>query len=174
MKARIYLPVLFGTFLIAGIAFWSCTKEESVQIAQGPAIQGAKSGIAVYHGCEDYCVDGTGTTSMEMKGVVSGTVDESTKIITYKVYNTETDFVLVVGYDRSTDNPELGSTISVMVNGIVQSKLIGNHQTATYFFPLSGGLNPKNPLRFAIVETGEESPEALAASGTYSWVGKRT
>ena len=172
MKARIYLPVLFGTFLIAGIAFWSCTKEESVQFAQGPAIQGAKSGIAVYHGCEDYCLDSPGSY-VEMKGVVSGVVDESTKIITYKVYNTETDFVLVVGYDRTTENPKSESTISVMVNGVAQSKVIGNHQTATFFFPLSGGSKAGSPLRFAMVETGFEGTDALGAFGTYACTGKR-
>ena len=165
MKAT---KLFLAPILALGLLLSSCSKEETISNTLTPNKQMQS---ASYVSCETQCIPAGSGDYYFKTGSVNGAIGGNTKGITYKVYNTETDFVVEVTYNRTPANSGASSTIKVTVNGSDQTKTIANHGSATYTFALAGGWAACDATSWSLIETVYDGAAALSTSGSYNLIG---
>ena len=153
--------LLFGTAII-----FSCQKEQ----IQTPAANDIST--KSLPACGSTYI--SATNHIDQTGSVSGLIGHNTKQISYTVYNTLENFVVVLKYDRLPAKSGGSSTVKVTLSGAVSgedTKTINNGQTVTYIFPLPTGWNRCNEVNWNFVETALDGALALAKSDTYTLFG---
>lgn len=158
--------MLMLAFLVTGMV--SCTKEETITSKVAP---GKQMSAQAYVSCETQCIEPSSGDYFYKTGNVNGAIGSRTKGLTYKVYNTETDFVVEVSYSRTPSTSAGTSTVKVTVNGTDQTKTIANNSSATYTFPLASGWEGCDATNWSLVETVFDGAAALSASDAYGLIG---
>lgn len=171
-------------FVLAAILFsaaiiTSCQKEEvtndeltlkkgkPAQVVQAVAVPEATYPV---DGCGSVCIEpGSGDTYFK-SGSVDGAIGSNSKTIVYKVYNTETDFVVELSYSRTPANSGAGSTLKVTVGEEHESKTIINGNSATYTFPLADNWKGCDEVLWSLEETAGDGA-LLSFSGDYGLIG---
>ncbi len=160
--------LFFAPVLALGLLLSSCAKEEIISTNSTPV---KHMQAAAYESCESQCIVAGSGDYFVKSGSLSGKIGSNTKGITYSAYNTETDFVVVVSYNRTPVTSKSSSTITVTVNGVSQSNTIVNHKSATYTFPLASGWNGCDETSVSIAETVFDGAAAMSGNTTYNLIG---
>ncbi|RYD69585.1 MAG: hypothetical protein EOP53_26935 [Sphingobacteriales bacterium] len=160
--------LILAPILAMGLMLSSCEKEETVSSNVAPVKQMSAS---AYESCETQCIL-TGSGDYYYKtGSLSGFIGKNTKGISYKVYNTETNFVVELSYNRLPLTSKSSSTIKVTVNGASQTNTMVNGGSATYTFALASGWKGCDETAWSIAETTWDGATAMSGSGTYNLIG---
>ncbi|MES2648250.1 MAG: hypothetical protein V4717_15340 [Bacteroidota bacterium] len=147
---RISLLLVAAT-MISAITFVGCQKEVASTSAKktnaGPlaamTYPASCSAVCIEHGSGDYYTK---------TGSFTGAIGSNSKAIAYTVYNTETDFVVVLNYTRTPAASGSGSTVKVTVNGNDQTKVLTNSVNQTYTFPLASGWKACDVTTWSLTE----------------------
>ena len=162
------LVSLFAAMTLLVSLTYSCAKEDQ---SSTPADQKQMNLKSAYVDCQSNCITPGSGIYYEKTGYSTGTIGANSKRIDYTVYNTETDFVVILKYTRTPVNSGSSSTIKVTVNGSDQSKTLINKTSATYTFPLASGWQACDLMNFSIIETIFNTDKPISISGTYNLIG---
>jgi hypothetical protein len=117
--------------------------------------------------CEVDCiVPGSGDYFVKT-GTKTGAAGPNNKSVTYRAYNTETDFVVEVDFRITSGNAKTKSEITIIIDG--NEKVISDVPsggTATHSIPLPNGWMACDLVEFSIRETGLSMP--ITWSETYT------
>ena len=162
------LVSLFAAMTLLVSLTYSCAKEDQSSI---PADQKQMNLKMAPADCASVCIaPGTGVY-YESAAVATGLIGNNTKQIDYTVYNTETDFVVILKYSRNPVQSKSSSTVKVTVNGSDQTQLLLHGKTATLTFPLANGWKGCDVVNFSIVETVYDGALPISVNGTYNLIG---
>jgi hypothetical protein len=176
-KNRLFIGL--AMLFIAAAVISSCQKEEvtneDLMLKKGKTAQVVQT-VSVpaetypAEGCEAVCIEAGSGDFYSKTGSVTGSIGANNKTIVYKVYNTETDFVVELSYSRTPANSGASSSIDVKVKDEVISNTIINGSSATYTFPLDAGWNACDEMVWTLVETAGDGT-LLTSGGSYELIG---
>ena len=169
MKKKLFLLSALALMFAGGI-FWSCQKDDVLQVADGVMLKSATSNYP--ESCNDVCIDLSLETVIYYKksGSFNGIIGSNSKTIGYTVYNTEDNFVVELSYSRTPASSSSTSTIKVTVDGEEKSTTIANGASDKLEFPLDSDWAGCDEVEWSLEETEYDGGQ-IAGGGTYDLIG---
>ena len=169
MKRKLFLLGALA-LMVAGGVFWSCQKDDVLQIPDGVMLKSATSNYPA--SCDDVCIDLSLETVIYYKksGSFNGTIGGNSKTIGYTVYNTEDHFVVELSYSRMPESSNSSSTIKVTADGEEKTATIANGGSDKLEFPLQAGWAGCDEVEWSLEETAYDGGQIIGG-GTYELIG---
>ncbi len=157
-------------FAAAGVMN-SCSLEtisEDLQNAQTMSntdLENAPILMAPAGSCEDDCIEPGSEMYFPVYDMASGSAGPNTKSVSYKAYNTETDFVVEVTYAITAGPSKAKATITIDIYGNeVQYTEVSSGSTVSHMVPLSEDWAGCDEVAFSVVQEGLGTPVTFSES----------
>ncbi len=161
-------------FAAAGVMN-SCSLEtisEDLQNAQTMSntdLENAPILMAPAGSCEDDCIEPGSEMYFPVYDMASGSAGPNTKSVSYKAYNTETDFVVEVTYAITAGRSRAKARITIAIDGVgVNHTSVASGRTVKHSVPLPEDWNGCDELAFSIEQKGLGTP--IIFNETYSLI----
>ncbi|WP_223276059.1 DUF1566 domain-containing protein [Algoriphagus aquimarinus] len=168
----------FLTPLLAVLFLYSCGIDSinDIQPDQGNSAEllsknidtdllNANMRIAPTVSCADGCIEPGSSTFYPASDMASLSVGKNTKSVSYKAYNTETDFVVEVTYAITAGPSKAKATITIDIDGDeMEYTEVSSGTTVSHTVPLADGWAGCDEVSFSVVQEGLGTPITFSES----------
>lgn len=164
------ITLIFASILIPLGILNSCTHDELNSTVQRDQLHIKAPGPERIESTEEVVFPEL-SMAHSTSGSAKGKIGTKLKSIGFKVYNTETVFVVELTYNTTPYESLESSFVQVTINGQALDQQITNRNVAIYSFSLSDlkpGWKTGDTVEWSFMETGSEEP--ITFSDTYSLV----
>ncbi len=174
---------LFMHCMILSTMIFSCQNEDLVEPQESENFLGkiSQKSIALsvvnpnlvledYTDCASVCIEEGSETYYAVAGSDTGSAGPNSKLVSYKAYNTATQFVLNVSYTITSGSSGAQADITMNINGnVVSVEDVVSGSTVSHMIDLPADWQACDEIPFSILQEGLSNP--IEFSGSYALIG---
>ena len=160
MKNSLFIKLKTSMMLLAAVGvMYSCSKESTLEDLSDNDLQFTRLKGASAGSCAEDCIEPGSSIFYPVSGMATLSVGKNKKSVSYKAYNTETDFVVEVTYAITAGSSKAKATITIYIDGDeVEYSSVSSGSTVSHTVPLAENWVGCDEVEFGIVQEGLGAP----------------